>query len=644
MKRQMLIAHLVVWTLLASLVLRRPGFASDLNLNLSGHRREHEVDSGTAVLWVDVQQQPTYNTPFLTDAELEDHDSMTSEQIRSFLSDCGSYFKESIQDVDDQTFEPSEVIVQAANQYQINPRVILVTLQKESSGVTRETRPSTGTMRALMGCGTSADLPEPLNTARGQLWCAAERFRAYHDRITNTGSTQSGWQVGVPKLTQDGVRVTPATKAVAGQFTYTPYAGTGWGGKRVCGPSGDEACGGVHLFHKVWNHFGFGALTSHQFLTLPFSPDPNMRIQQGWKYTWDGDAAAHRAIDYIKGTIDRSATWTEFDVLAAADGEACGNCAAGPAGSKNVWIKHSVEDKTFYTYYGHLSRIASHIPLGPQDNTVTVRQGEKIGISGDTGAEGKGIHLHFQLKDHADTSIDPYALNTTRNTYPDPNGTNGKLAGEGHYWTANPPVYPDIGEPDDTEDALEILLHEQSEFSILEPRQEAEIYFTLQNTGSRTWEPGHYALVNVNDMPLGARPQLALNNDVPSGQLITWRFSITAPAVPGVYRTEWQFSYDGQLMGPLLWTAVIVIPGDSGNLEEIIRSMIDEARRQAEEWLEEQWEELRRQIIEMIWAEIMRRFEEFITELCGGAAATMLLSLSVLWLGYRRSRIGNMER
>lgn len=187
------------------------------------------------------------------------------------------------------------------------------------------------------------------------------------------------------------------------------------------------------------------------------------------------------------------------------------------------------------------------------------------------------------------------------------------------------------------------VLYGQSEFPILEPSEEIEIYFTLLNAGSQTWEAGHYTLVNVNGQPLGARPQMALNVDVPSGSPVPWPFSVTAPVVPGVYRTEWRFSYDGQLIGPLLWTEVIVVPPGSDDLAGIIRSMLEEARRDAEDWIEKQWEELRRRIIEMIEAEIRRRIEEFLGELCGGSVATMILCLSVLWLGHRRSGVGNRE-
>ncbi len=227
---------------------------------------EEIVGSTMEALQGAVQQQPVYNSTFLSDAQLEDYNSMSAEQIRAFLASYSSYFHQPIQDVDGQTFDPPAVIAQASSQNRINPKVILTTLQKESSGVTNSTRPSDSQMRSLMGCSWGV-------TARDQLRCAAERFRAYHDQLTNTGSTVSGWQVGVPKLTQDGVTVTPATKAVAGQFTYTPYVGEQWGGDQ-------PSVGGVYLFYTAWNQFGFNGCLVGQYYAEYYnnrilSGDPN---------------------------------------------------------------------------------------------------------------------------------------------------------------------------------------------------------------------------------------------------------------------------------------------------------------------------------------------------------------------------------
>src|SRR5687768_18083660 len=64
-----------------------------------------------------------YNSPFLTDAQLEDFAAMSAAEIRAFLVSQNSYFKQTIPDVDDVLFDPATVIAQAAAQYRINPEV-----------------------------------------------------------------------------------------------------------------------------------------------------------------------------------------------------------------------------------------------------------------------------------------------------------------------------------------------------------------------------------------------------------------------------------------------------------------------------------------------------------------------------------------
>lgn len=190
-------------------------------------------------------QTPVYNTAFLTDAELTAYNSMSAQDIRDFLTANSSYFKSPVVDVDGVTFDMAAVIAQAATSYQISPKVLLTTLQKESGGVTRTMRPTDTTMGLLMGCGSTS-------TARAQIECAASYFRSYQNSLLTNGQTISGWRVGTAKQTVDGISVTSATNAVAGQFTYTPYAGSGWGGNN----------GGVELFYQIWHDFGFTSTSS----------------------------------------------------------------------------------------------------------------------------------------------------------------------------------------------------------------------------------------------------------------------------------------------------------------------------------------------------------------------------------------------
>jgi len=183
-----------------------------------------------------------YNTAWLTNDDLTGDYNTPVETIRYFLKQQGSCLANPLKDVDGVTIDVPQLIHDAAVEHRINPKVILATMQKEQSAITR--CPETWRLKRLMGAGSAS-------TARHQIDFGTSLFRAYQDELNSNGVTRSGWRVGVAKQTQDGVSVTPATKAVAGQFTYTPYAGSNWDGN-------NSSVGGVWLFWNAWyNQFHF---------------------------------------------------------------------------------------------------------------------------------------------------------------------------------------------------------------------------------------------------------------------------------------------------------------------------------------------------------------------------------------------------
>jgi murein DD-endopeptidase MepM/ murein hydrolase activator NlpD len=155
-----------------------------------------------------------------------------------------------------------------------------------------------------------------------------------------------------------------------------------------------------------------------------------MRVIQGWIYTW---GSTHFGIDYIRGS------GRTFAVVAAADGEACGNCVDGP-GNK-VWIKHTVGNTIYYTYYGHLATIESGIPLW-SGATKKVTRGQKIGTAGNTGTSL--IHLHFAVYNASWVAVDPYALYSPYPAYY-PNASYRSM-GANYLFTHDPPLYPSDAE------------------------------------------------------------------------------------------------------------------------------------------------------------------------------------------------------
>ncbi len=146
------------------------------------------------------------------------------------------------------TIDIPQLVHDAAVKYHINPKVIIATMQKEQSAITH--CPEPWRLKLLMGAGSPT-------TAREQIDFGTSLFRAYMDEIDNNGQTRSGWKVGVAKTTEDGVSVTPATAAVASQFTYTPYAGANWGGQQC-------ECGGrVAFLGRLVQHISLRSTTPY---------------------------------------------------------------------------------------------------------------------------------------------------------------------------------------------------------------------------------------------------------------------------------------------------------------------------------------------------------------------------------------------
>lgn len=254
---------------------------------------------------------PQYNTDWIPEGVFTGETTTSVGQIRKFLQSQGSCLASEIEDADGVLIDVPTLIHDAAVTYQINPKVILATIQKEQSAIT--TCPSKTKLAWLMGAGSSS-------TARAQINFGTSLLRAYLNELDSTGQTRSGWKVNVAKTTQDNVSVIPASKPVAALFTYTPYAGEKWGGNQ-------PGIGGVQLFASTWDMFGFSEpfppFVCHplsvmaspdnsgtvNILTTPtqdcgikqFAPGTTVQLSAapatGYKFTsWSGDASGTTAL------------------------------------------------------------------------------------------------------------------------------------------------------------------------------------------------------------------------------------------------------------------------------------------------------------------------------------------------------------
>ena len=162
----------------------------------------------------------------------------------------------------------SEIIYQTAQTYQINPKFLLVLIQKEQSLVED---PSPAQKQYDWATGYSCYGGQCSESYRGfsvQLNAAANLFinRYFADLATNN-CTITNWCIGQAKTTQDGHIITPQNRATAALYTYTPYRG---------GTITNEGkVGANYNFWKIWNRW-FGSIGG-----IAFWPDGTLLKMSG---------------------------------------------------------------------------------------------------------------------------------------------------------------------------------------------------------------------------------------------------------------------------------------------------------------------------------------------------------------------------
>jgi len=161
----------------------------------------------------------------ISDAEMQEWQSMNQSDIQSFLSQYGSALSTmTLTDKNGITKPSSEIIYNAAQEHKINPKYILVKLQKEQSLIT-EKNPSQKQLDGATGygitdgCGWTCDMYLNNQGFGKQVDSAAGIIRWYYD---NKNSSDWIKRAGVSYLV-DGQTIIPTTDATAFLYTYTPH-------------------------------------------------------------------------------------------------------------------------------------------------------------------------------------------------------------------------------------------------------------------------------------------------------------------------------------------------------------------------------------------------------------------------------------
>lgn len=187
----------------------------------------------------------------ISDEDMTDYTRMSLTGIASFLDQQGGILSDySTTDVDGVTRSAAEIIYNTSYRYRLNPQFIIAHIQKESSLITGS---NSNLLDWALGYGVcdscSKDDPTVIKYKgfAKQLDAAGNKIRnSYLADLDTKNSTISGWGVGRPKTTLDGISITPQNKATAVLYTYTPWLGY---------HGGDSSVGGNSLFYDVMERF-----------------------------------------------------------------------------------------------------------------------------------------------------------------------------------------------------------------------------------------------------------------------------------------------------------------------------------------------------------------------------------------------------
>lgn len=233
-------------------------------------------------------QAAEFNKDFIvSDAEFTDSTSLSAAKIQEFLDLQSGILKHySVTDSDGVKKTAAQLIFEAAIKYRISPRVLLTTIQKETSMLSRTSfsKPSGCVVKTAQGttwpcqgspeywaewllfygwcedssrCYFGSQYLEQYRGLSKQISLAASGYRRYLDKIAEEGFTISYWGPGITKtitcidsdwypvrlrgICQPGakVNITPVNAATSALYTYTPH------------PGGNKG------FWSIWNGYNF---------------------------------------------------------------------------------------------------------------------------------------------------------------------------------------------------------------------------------------------------------------------------------------------------------------------------------------------------------------------------------------------------
>lgn len=164
----------------------------------------------------------------LSDSDIFGLGSMTRDDVQRFLSGKGALGTIQLKDIDGNDKSPADIIWRVATSYKINPKYLMVLLQKEQSLIEDPT-PEAKQFDWATGYGVcdscSKDDPsiQDFKGFANQLeWAAKQHREKYLLQLLGRGTTVAGHAPG-KSVFIDGLSIVPANRATAMLYSYTPH-------------------------------------------------------------------------------------------------------------------------------------------------------------------------------------------------------------------------------------------------------------------------------------------------------------------------------------------------------------------------------------------------------------------------------------
>ncbi|MFA6105095.1 MAG: serine hydrolase [Patescibacteria group bacterium] len=180
---------------------------------------------GVFAFAIPARAESNFNPSFIiSDPEMQDFQSMDTSEIQNFLDSKGSYLRTGLfVDTFGTQKSAANIIFDASQAYQINPKFLLVTLQKEQSLITDDT-PSQRQLdwatgyAVCDGCYINDPRVQKFKGFGKQVDGAAGIIRWYYENNSNGIVKKKDTPIRI-----DEMDVTPGSWATAFLYTYTPH-------------------------------------------------------------------------------------------------------------------------------------------------------------------------------------------------------------------------------------------------------------------------------------------------------------------------------------------------------------------------------------------------------------------------------------